>query len=114
MIIQSILLCTISHTRFIHANVLISCSLPLRLTFNIFSIINPIKIQHIKHHDINNENQFSSTASGNRCKKASHNKIPTENAIKQTKKCFNFTIGIEITNIPTKDIILTISTAMIQ
>jgi hypothetical protein len=52
--------------------------------------MNPIKIQHIKHHDISRENQFSSTASGNRCKKASHNKIPTENAIKQTKKCFNF------------------------
>jgi hypothetical protein len=112
--IQSILLCTISHTRFIQANVFTSFSFQLRLTFRIFSIINPIKIHHIKHQDISNENQFSSTASGNKCKKASHNKIPTEKAIKQTKKCFNFIIGIEIAKIQTKAIRLTINTAKIQ
>ena len=84
------------------------------MSLRIFSIINPIKIHHIKHHDISNENQFSSTASGNRCKNASHNKIPTEKAIKQTKKCFNLAIGIEITKIQTKDIILTSATARNQ
>jgi dTDP-4-dehydrorhamnose 3,5-epimerase len=41
-------------------------------------------------------------------------KIPTEKAIKQTKKCFNFIIGIEIAKIQTKAIRLTINTAKIQ
>ena len=114
MIIQSILLWTISHTKFIQAKVFISFSFQWRLTFKIFSIIKPINIHNIKHQEISKENQFSSTASGNKCKKASHNKIPTEKAIKQTKKCFNLTIGIEITKIHTKDIILTSATARNQ
>jgi hypothetical protein len=70
-----------------------------------------MKIHQIIHQETIEVNQYSSTASGRRCRNASHNKIPTEKAIKHTKIFFNFAIGYQIANIPIKATMLTISTA---
>ena len=83
IMIQSMLLWTISQTRFIHAKVFTSCSLfGLCFIVRIFSMMNQMKIHAILPREIIGVNQYSSTASCKRCKKASHNKIPTEKAIK--------------------------------
>ena len=62
-------------------------------------MMNQMKIHAMIPREIIGVNQYSSTASGKRCKKASHNKIPTEKAIKQTKTFFNFAIGYQIAKI---------------
>ena len=74
-------------------------------------MMNQMKIHAIIHQEIIGVTQYSSTASGKRCKKASHNKIPTEKAIKQTKTFFNFAMGYHMAKIPIRATRLTISTA---
>jgi hypothetical protein len=73
--------------------------------------MNQMKIHAIIHQEIIGVNQYSSTASGKRCKNASHSKIPTEKAMKQTKTFFNFAIGYQMAKIQIKATRLTISTA---
>jgi hypothetical protein len=73
--------------------------------------MNQMKIHAIIHEEIIGVNQYSSTASGKRCKNASHSKIPTEKAMKQTKTFFNFAIGYQMAKIQIKATRLTISTA---
>jgi hypothetical protein len=77
-------------------------------------MINHIKIHHITEKDVILVNQYSSTVSGKRCKKASHSKIPTENAMKHIRIFFNFAIGYQRVNTQITDIRLTIATAKIQ
>jgi hypothetical protein len=81
---------------------------------SIFSIVNPIHIHQIIHRDTIEVNQYSSTDSGIKCKKASHNRIPTEKAIKQTSIFFNFAIGYQMANIQMIEMMLTNNTARIQ
>jgi hypothetical protein len=56
-------------------------------------MINQIKIHQIIHREIIGVNQYSSTASGKRCRNASHSKIPAEKAIKHINTFFSFTRG---------------------
>jgi hypothetical protein len=77
-------------------------------------MMNHINIHHIIHRETIGVNQYSSTDSGIRCKKASHNKIPTENAIKHTNTFLSFANGYHIAKTQINDIALTISTAKIQ
>lgn len=115
IMIQSIILWTISQTKFIHAKVFTSCVSSFGwIVFKIFSMINHIKIHHITEKDVILVNQYSSTASGKRCKKASHNKIPTENAMKHIRIFFNLAIGYPRVNTQITEIRLTIATAKIQ
>jgi hypothetical protein len=77
-------------------------------------MMNQMKIHAIIPREIIEVNQYSSTASGRRCRNASHNRIPTEKAIKQTKTFFNFAIGYQMAKIQIKATRLTISTAKNQ
>jgi hypothetical protein len=56
-------------------------------------MMNQMNIHQIIHREIVVLNQYSSTASGKRCKKASHSRIHTENAIKHTSIFFSFARG---------------------
>lgn len=73
-------------------------------------MINQMNIHHIIHHEIIGVNQNSSTDSGRRCRKASQSKIPTENAIKQTKTFLSFAIGYQTAKIQIRATKLIIST----
>ena len=74
-------------------------------------MMNQMKIHAMIPREIIGVNQYSSTASGKRCKNASHSKIPTEKAMKQTKTFFNFAMGYHMAKIPIRAMRLTISTA---
>ena len=82
--------------------------------FNIFSIKNPITIHHISENETKIENQYCSTASGKRCKNASHNNIPAENAINQINIFLSLANGYHKVIIPIIDTKLTMNTANIQ
>ena len=115
IMIQSIMLWTMSPTKFIHAKVFTSwVSLLERIVFNIFSIKNPIMIHHIKDEETNMENQYSSTASGKRCKNASHINIPAEKAINQTNIFLSLARGYHRVIIQIIETKLTTNTANIQ
>ena len=73
-----------------------------------------MKIHQMIHREMTGVNQYSSTDSGKRCKKASHNKIHTEKAIKQIRIFLSFAIGYQMAKIQMIEIRLTMSTAIIQ
>lgn len=77
-------------------------------------MINQITIHHIMENDTNLVNQYSSIASGMRCKKASQISIPAENAINQINIFFNLANGYHKVTIPTSETKLTTKTAKIQ
>lgn len=77
-------------------------------------MINHITIHHIIEKDTNLVNQYSSMASGMRCKKASHISIHAENAINQINIFFSLANGYHNVIIPISETKLTIATAKIQ
>ena len=65
--------------------------------------MNPSKIPHNIYNATLSLYQYSSTVSHNKCKNASHINVQAENAIKQIRIFFNFSVEIQSVTIPIKD-----------